>query len=282
LQTARKQIAALQQFRDDDSRLIGEMEQALIEQAAYLVPNSQATVEAATRVYGAAMSPDRYTIIPHGIVPVSDEAVRPFDLQHPPETFTVLYVGRLEKRKGIADLFEALPRVLAKIPNVRFIIAGSDNSQADGFFNRSGLTYPAYFGHKYPQLVGQVEFTGAVSEEELQRLYQTCDLFVAPSLYESFGLIYLEAMNYAKPVIGCRAGGIPEVVEHGVSGLLVDPETPLALAEAITRLLSAPETLRELGLAGRQRLLDQFTYLQMARRFAAVYRAVIHTTARSK
>jgi glycogen(starch) synthase len=280
LQTARKQIAALQQFRDDDSRLIGEMEQALIEQAAYLVPNSQATVEAAARVYGAAMSPDRYTIIPHGIVPVPDEAVRPFDPAHPPETLTVLYVGRLEKRKGIADLFEAIPRVLQKIPNVHFIIAGGDNSQADGFFNRTGLTYPAYFFNKHPQLTRQVAFTGAVSEEDLQRLYQSCDLFVAPSLYESFGLIYLEAMNYAKPVIGCRAGGVPEVVEHGVSGLLVDPESPIALAEAITSLLSAPAKLRELGLAGRQRLLAQFTYIQMARRFAEVYRTVIQAAAR--
>jgi glycogen(starch) synthase len=280
LQTARKQIAALQKFRDDDSRLIGEMEQALIERAAYLVPNSQATVEAAARVYGAAMSPNRYTIIPHGIVPVSDEAVQPFDLQHPPHTFTVLYVGRLEKRKGIADLFAAIPRVLQKIPNVRFIIAGGDNSHADGFINRTGLTYPAYFSSKRPQLAAQVEFTGAVSDEDLQRLYQTCDLFVAPSLYESFGLIYLEAMNYAKPVIGCRAGGIPEVVDHGVSGLLVDPESPIALAEAITSLLSAPVKLRELGLAGRQRLLDRFTHIQMARRFAEVYRTVIQAAAR--
>ena len=280
LQTARKQIAALQKFRDDDSRLIGEMEQALIERAAYLVPNSQATVEAAARVYGAAMSPDRYTIIPHGIVPVSDEAVRPFDPQQPPDTLTVLYVGRLEKRKGIADLFEAIPRVLQKTPRVRFIIAGSDNSQADGFFNRTGLTYPAYFASKHPQLAGQVEFKGAVSEEDLHRLYQSCDLFVAPSLYESFGLIYLEAMNYAKPVIGCRAGGIPEVVDHGVSGLLVDPAAPIALAEAITSLLSAPVKLCELGLAGRQRLLEQFTHIQMARRFAEVYRTVIQAAAR--
>jgi hypothetical protein len=275
LQTARKQIAALQKFRDDDSRLLGELEQALIAQAAYLVPNSQATVEAAARVYGAAMSPDRYTLIPHGIVPVPEEAVRPFDLLRPPDVLTVLYVGRLEKRKGIADLFAAIPRVLAQAPPVRFIIAGSDNSQADGFFQRTGLTYPAYFASKHPQLAGQVEFKGAVSEEDLQRLYQTCDLFVAPSLYESFGLIYLEAMNYAKPVIGCRAGGIPEVVDHGLSGLLVDPESPIALAEAITSLLRTPAKLRALGLAGRQRLLDQFTHLHMARRFADVYRAVL-------
>jgi hypothetical protein len=116
---------------------------------------------------------------------------------------------------------------------------------------------------------------GRVSEDTLQTLYESCDLFVAPSLYESFGLIYLEAMNYAKPVIGCQAGGIPEVVDHGVTGLLVEPEAPAALAEAITSLLASPVELYEMGVAGRQRLLDEFTHLQMARNFERIYRAVI-------
>ncbi len=116
---------------------------------------------------------------------------------------------------------------------------------------------------------------GRVSDSTLQSLYQSCDLFVAPSLYESFGLIYLEAMNYAKPVIGCQAGGIPEVVDHGVTGLLVEPQAPTAVAEAIVSLLKSPVKLREMGVAGRQRLLEEFTHIQMARNFERVYRAVI-------
>jgi glycogen synthase len=279
LLTALQQIAALHGSRDDESRLTGDLEKLLLERASHLLPNTQATLKSVRAAYKLEIPEGRYSIVPYGIVPVGDEAARPFDVQHAPETLTVLYVGRLEKRKGIADLFAAIPRVVAKIPHVRFIIAGADNSQADGFFTRTGLTYPAYFASAYPQLTGWVEFKGAVSEADLQRLYQSCDLFVAPSLYESFGLIYLEAMNYAKPVIGCRAGGIPEVVDHGVNGLLVDPETPIALAKAITDLLSAPVKLRELGLAGRQRLLEQFTHIQMARRFAEVYRAVIQSAA---
>jgi glycosyltransferase involved in cell wall biosynthesis len=119
-----------------------------------------------------------------------------------------------------------------------------------------------------------VEFLGAVTDERLAELYSRCDLFVAPSLYESFGLIYLEAMNYAKPVIGCRAGGIPEVVEHATTGLLVEPEAPTALAEAIEQMLGSPARLRDMGLAGRARLLERFTHRQMAERFAEVYRAL--------
>jgi len=275
VQTAHRQIAAIQQHHDDDARLMGEMERVLIEQAAHLVPNSQATLHAIQEVYGVLPEDERYTIVPHGIVPVSDDAIHPFDLKREISDFTVLYVGRLEKRKGILDLFRAIPSVLEQMPNVRFVIAGSDNSEHDGFRRRTGMGYPTYFARRYRKFTPRVKFMGMVSDEVLQALYQSCDLFVAPSIYESFGLIYLEAMNYAKPVIGCHAGGVPEVVDHGTTGLLVEPEAPAALAEAIVSLLKSPARLYEMGLAGRQRLLEKFTYIQMARNFERLYRTVI-------
>lgn len=276
LVTALRQIAAMQDDVDADARLVGEMEQTLLEKATYLLPNTQATMDTAQKVYGIQPDPNRYRLVPYGIVPVSDEAVRPFTSDTPPPNFTVLYLGRLEKRKGIQDLFAAIPQVLAKVANVQFIIAGADNSHRDGFQQQTGLTYAAYFQQQYAQFGSHVSFLGQVSEEKLNQLYQTCDLFVAPSLYESFGLIYLEAMNYGKPVIGCRAGGIPEVIDEGLTGLLAEPEAPDSLAEAILKMLQNPELLREMGLAGRQRLLDTFTHVQMARRFADAYRHVIH------
>jgi glycosyltransferase involved in cell wall biosynthesis len=275
LQTALRQIADIQNNRNDDARLIGEMERAFVERATHLVPNSQATLEAVQRVYGLQPAERRFTIVPHGIMPVPDSETQPFGRDRPAHDLTVLYVGRLEKRKGILDLFAAIPRVMGRLPNVRFIIAGADNSQHDGFQNKAGLDYPAYFASRYPRLLDRVQFTGAVGDDQLNRLYQSCDLFVAPSLYESFGLIYLEAMNYAKAVIGCHAGGIPEVVDHGVTGLLIEPEAPAALAEAILSLLKSPDRLRDMGLAGRQRLLERYTYLQMARAFADIYRSVV-------
>ena len=264
-QTALRQVSELQQNLHDDFRLVGELEQRLVVLASHLVPNSEATVKALREVY--AMLPGAtYTMVPHGIVPVADSEVRPFPAASPPAVLTVLYVGRLEKRKGTLDLFAAIPAVLQQVPNARFVLAGSDNSIADGFQARMGEDYPTYFARNYPQVLDRVTFLGAVAEDELQSLYQTCDLFVAPSLYESFGLIYLEAMNYAKPVVGCRAGGIPEVVEDGVTGRLVDPGTPAELAATLAALLRAPDQLREMGIAGRQRLLERFTYLHMARR----------------
>lgn len=275
LVTALRQISALQDEHNDDARLMGDMEQALIEHAAHLLPNTQATHDTACRVYGVSPRPDQYTIVPYGIIPAPDDEVRPFELGREKDELTALYVGRLEKRKGILDLFEAIPLVLEQIPKARFIIAGGDNSQHDGFQRRTGITYPTYFANRYRTYARRVEFTGRVSDETLQHLYQSCDLFVAPSLFESFGLIYLEAMNYAKPVIGCRGGGVPEVIDHGQTGLVTEPQAPAALAEAMVSLLQSPVKLREMGLAGRRQVLERFNYIQMARNFARVYRAVI-------
>jgi hypothetical protein len=277
LVTALKQVAAIHGDHSDDARLVGEMERLLMERAAHLLPNTRATLDAVRTAYGLAIPEERYTVVPYGIPPAAEEAIRPFDPARPPAQPMLLFVGRLEKRKGILDLFEAIPRVLRHTPNVRFIIAGADNSQHDGFYRQTGMDYPTYFGQRYRAYAGQVRFTGRVDDATLDDLYRSCDLLVAPSRYESFGLIYLEAMNYAKPVIGCRAGGVPEVIDHGVTGLLADPEAPASLAEAIVSLLAAPARLREFGLAGRSQILQRFTHVHMAQAFAAAYRAVLRS-----
>ncbi len=275
LVTAAKQIDDLQHELGTDARLLGEMERTLIQKATHIAPNTQATLKNVRRVYDIPLPDERQTIVPYGIVPAADEDVRPFPRQNPPDTLTVLYVGRLEKRKGIRDLFAAMPQIVQRVPNVRFIIVGGDNSHQDGFQKQTGMNYAAYFARRHPDLADRVQFMGAVSDEELHRQYQACDLFVAPSLYESFGLIYLEAMNYAKPVIGCRAGGIPEVIDEGVTGLLAEPGAPDSLADAIISLLQSPAKLHEMGMAGREQLLAKFTHIQMAQRFVNVYRPMI-------
>ncbi|MEM7331960.1 MAG: glycosyltransferase [Chloroflexota bacterium] len=280
LVTALKQIADLQNLTDKDTQLAVNMEEVLLERATHLLPNTHATMRKVEEVYNLTVTPSDYSIVPYGIVPVDDEKIRPFSLQAPPEKFTVLYLGRLEKRKGIRDLFQAIPTVLKTVPNAEFIIAGADNSTRDGFLEQHGMDYATYFQKTYPTLAKHVSFLGQVSEEKLHQLYQSCDLFVAPSLYESFGLIYIEAMNYAKPVIGCRAGGIPEVIDEGITGKIVDPNAPAQLAEAMIAFLTNPQQLYEMGTAGRQQLMERFTYVQMAKQYAAVYQQVIEAEQR--
>lgn len=276
LVTASRQVSEIHKTRSTEFSLIGDLERSLIQHAHHVLPNTQATLEAVQKDYQVELTDQRCTIVPYGIVPAPEDQVRPFEPKTDGDTLTVLFVGRLEKRKGILDLFEAIPMVLRQTPNARFVITGADNSKNDGFRLQTGMDYPAYFASRFQRYLPFVKFTGMVSDEVLQDLYQSCDLFVAPSRYESFGLIYIEAMNFGKTVIGCRAGGIPEVVDHGVTGLLAEPEAPADLAETIVSLLKSPDKLREMGLAGRAQVLGRFNYLQMARDFERVYRRVIH------
>jgi glycogen(starch) synthase len=282
LVTGLRQITDLHKSRVEEFSLMGDLEQVFLHKAHHLLPNTQATLDAIQSKYHLKVGKPPCTIIPYGILPAADGQIRPFQLQSIHEQLTILFVGRLEKRKGILDLFKAIPEVLKQVPNARFVIAGGDNSKSDGFLLKNGMDYPSYFAEHYRDYLLHVQFTGPVEDEHLQNLYQSCDLFVAPSLYESFGLVYLEAMNFAKPVIGCRVGGIPEVIEHGITGLLTEPEAPKALAEAIVSMLKSPHKLNEMGLAGRSLVLQRFNYIQMARNFAQVYRQTIQAFAEQK
>lgn len=275
LQTTLQQIAELQGMWDQDMRIGSMLEQILVERSAFLVPISSAIQGTMKKGFQKALSiPSR--VIPPGIVPVPEDETRPFDPERKSGPFIVLFVGRLEKRKGILDLFHAIPSVVERVPHdIKFIIAGADNSAHDGFQKKTGLSYLAFFAQNYFKYTPFVEFLGEVTDEQLKNLYQSCDIFVAPSLYESFGIVYLEAMNYAKPVVGCWTGGVPEVVENGLTGLLVEPNAPQALAGAILSLLNSPQKMREMGLAGRQRLLDRFTCIEMAKAFEEVFRETV-------
>jgi len=121
----------------------------------------------------------------------------------------------------------------------------------------------------------RVIFAGKVSDAELERQLARCDVFVAPSRYESFGLVFLEAMIFGKPVVGCRAGGMTEVIHEGVSGLLAEPGDAESLAAALTQLLTDPAKRAAMGQAGRARFLAHFTREKMTDRTLDFYREVL-------
>jgi glycosyltransferase involved in cell wall biosynthesis len=118
----------------------------------------------------------------------------------------------------------------------------------------------------------QVEFLGHATGEELRRLYRTCDIFVAPSLYESFGQIYIEAMSYAKPVIGCGVGGVPEIIKDNDTGILVPPEDAQALSRATVSLLQNKSWANRLGQKAREAVEKRFSIESMVERTLQVYR----------
>lgn len=209
------------------------------------------------------LDPARVALVPHGIGLPPSDALPPTPPADTP--LTLLYVGRFEHRKGIDTLLAALPSVLARFPHARAVLAGSD--PLDYWQNRFRREHPTFSPDR-------VSFPGRVDAASLASLYRDCAIFVGPSRYESFGLIYVEAMSWAKPVVACAAGGVPEVVAEGETGLLVPPGDSTALAAALVRLLGDAELRRNFGQAGRRRAEHLFSREAMAAASLALYRAV--------
>lgn len=169
-------------------------------------------------------------------------------------------IGSLLAIKGQRWLLEAAPRILARFPDVRFLIAGEGPE-------RHALEEQAR------TLDGRVVFAGYLPDplEALAGL----EVAVVPSTVETFSLVSLEAMALERPLVASRVGGVPEVVEDGVTGTLVPPEDPGALAAAIGAYLADPALAAAHARAGRQRVLERFTHERMAEGLEAVYEEVL-------
>ena len=129
-----------------------------------------------------------------------------------------LFVGRLKLRKGVDVLFDLLPEVFEKLPSFEFDVVGDDTIPVFG----TKTIMDRYRDSLMPYIrQGRLRVHGKVQDDALPAFYNACDFFVAPSRFESFGLILAEAMSCGKPVIACRAGGMVDVV--GDAGLLPHP-----------------------------------------------------------
>jgi phosphatidylinositol alpha-mannosyltransferase len=207
--------------------------------------------------------PGRYEIIPNGVdlhrFSVQAEPLPQFqDGKH-----NILYLSRLEPRKGLKYLLHAIPRIRAQYPNTRFIIASDGPQRAlfENFVQQQG----------WPDVV----FTGFVSSEELPRYYASCDVFCAPSTgSESQGVVLLEAMASNKAVVASDIDGYRDVIRSGAEGLLVPPRDSAALAEAICRLL-ADATLRlAMGERGREHA-GEYSWPRLASHIVEYYQTLI-------
>jgi glycosyltransferase involved in cell wall biosynthesis len=182
--------------------------------------------------------------------------------------FTVLFVGRLVERKGVSHLVEAVSLLRSGV-DVRLVIVGDGPERA-----RIEARV------REQRLDGRVVVRGRVSEAELQAAYAAADAFVLPAVMdrrgdtEGLGVVLLEAMNHRVPVIASAIGGITDIVEDGVSGLLVPPGDATALAAALERLARAPDLSVSLGDAGYRRLHERFSWEAITRRWVEVYNAV--------
>ena len=223
------------------------------------------TVSEAARQYHMRYFPADYAVIPNGVDVdlFGGPDVRPMD-EYQDGCFNVLFVGRLEKRKGLPYLIEAFPQVQRDVPHVRLIVVGAyDEAEQTPFLLQAhslGLT--------------QVHFVGRVTEEELARYYRTADVFCAPNTgMESFGLVLLEAMASGIPIVASDIEGYREVVDDGVQGVLVRPEDSEALAYALASLLRDPARRRAMSAAGREKA-QRYSWRVVAARVLEYYAVV--------
>jgi glycogen synthase len=194
----------------------------------------------------------RIQVIPNPIDPwMLEQAVASTDAPHPDVSGKVLYVGRIEVRKGALSLLKSVPIVAQSVPMVEYLIAGARHSSIDEATLQQHLDLDRTRDH--------VCLLGHVPWHDLPALYRKAEVFVMPSYYETFGISVVEAMAFGLPVVASKAGGLAEVVVDGVTGILVPPGDPRALAEATTRLLADATLRRRMGMAGRERVLAEFT-----------------------
>ena len=209
----------------------------------------------------------KVTTILNGIRPLNPQKITPpaltrKELGIPPGTPLIVCAARLEREKDVQSLIAAMAEVKATLPEVRCVVAGQ--------------------GAQWDMLTAQILEAGLQGTMQLlgfrkdaQALIQASDIFVLPSLAEPFGLVILEAMSLGRPVIATDAGGPREIVEQGVTGLLVPPSNPPALAAAIRKLLSDRQSTEAMGRRGQERFQAHFTAARMAQDMLAMYRRIL-------
>jgi glycosyltransferase involved in cell wall biosynthesis len=210
--------------------------------------------------YGA--SPDTMYVVPCG---VDCDLFHPGPDGRPPRAASqVLTLGRLVPRKGNDTVIEAI----ARVPGTELVIAGGpghDQIDRDPEVTRLRRIAEAC------GVAHRVRFTGRVAHEDVPALLRSADVVVSDPWYEPFGIVPVEAMACGTAVIASAVGGHLDTVADGVTGLLVPPRDPAALADALSELLTQPGRLRDLGVAGAVRAAARYSWDRIAAETETVY-----------
>lgn len=177
-------------------------------------------------------------------------------------TPVILFIGGNMQRKGVPDLINAAPYVVQKYPNVKFVIIGRDKATND-LMNKC----------KKLNVLQNFLFTGWRSQDDILEFYKQATLYVMPSLTEALGVVFLEAMAAGVPVIGTEVGGIPEIIQNNITGILVPVNSPNELAKAINDLLSDEKKRKRMAKRAHE-VVNKFSIENMMNCTQNIYQEV--------
>jgi glycogen(starch) synthase len=184
--------------------------------------------------------------------------IRPLPLASDPPV--LLYLGRLSHEKGVDIALAAFASLIERFPSIRMIVAG-DGPEREALERQT----------RRRNLVHAVRFLGWVSQEEVPALVNTTSMLVLPSRGDAFPLVGLQAALMERPVVATCVGGLPEMVSNGETGILVEPESPDALAEAVALLLERPRLAQRMGKSARRHVLQTFHFEQVIDSYDQLY-----------
>jgi len=185
----------------------------------------------------------------------------------------ITFIGRLEIRKGILLMAEVIPTIFKKNKDVYFRFIGSSDPSPI-----PNLSMQEYILKKYKRFVKNLEFTGRISFEEILLNLSDTNICIFPSKWENFPNVCLEAMAASKAIVASQFGGMAEMLQNKKSGLLVDPNNSVALAESIQYLIDNPNKRLEYGQNARDKVLTEYSYEKILNKQVELYNQVINKT----
>jgi|GEM_PF-1035757 len=236
-------------------RLSVVMEQNVVDKVDRFIAVSRYMRRELNQTFG--INYNKITVIPNGVDTAvfkhreADDICRKYQLDN---KFIVLFVGRDDPQKGVKYLVNAVKKLASQIPEIMLVMVGHH----DIYNEKHILCLPR------------------VSRGELVKLHSLSDVFVLPSVYEPFGIVLLEAMACETPCIGIRTGGMPDIIDHDRTGLLVEPRSDEGISEAIASLYHDPEKRCRMGKNGRDRVISDFSWKDISDKTIEVYRQVLH------
>jgi glycosyltransferase involved in cell wall biosynthesis len=240
-------------------------ENGMLERSDKIIAVSEYTKRELLKYY--ELNENKIRVIHNGVAvdkfkPTNDKLKAKAELGFNPEDKAILYVGRLYARKGLFTLIESMPTVVRRFRNVKFIISGKGLSNE----MKKLVDHATKLGVK-----DNIVFTGYFPDKKLPKLYQAADIFAFSTFYENLPFAILEALSSGLPVVTTNVGGIPEIIDDGKNGFLVEPFNSEQLADRILYFLENPSAASEFGCLGRKIMEERFDWRLVVKKVLKVY-----------